>query len=194
MNNTFFHRYLAPLACVAGTFCMTLAFCIPAGAQTNSKGEEFFIVSSVDQKTHQLVLMRPTQLTVAAEIGPQTTSLGENGKKINPSTLRAGDTVWAVLKTDRDGSVHIVRIREGAMTEAELQKLYLHYSTSMPTDPTLPPLKPSPLNPPPQSGAAQPPASIPPVAGSNAMLRGQHRVGETHRRSHGPGGPARSNS
>lgn len=192
MNNTFFRRCLAPLTCAAGAFCMTLALCLPVRAQTNSKGEEFFIVSSVNQKAHQLVLMRPTQLTVAAEVGPQTICLGEDGKKISPSTLRAGDTIWAVIRTDKDGVSRIVRIREGAMTEAELQKLYLHYSTGAPAAPSSP-LKLSPLNPPPQSGATQPSPSASSGAGSNTMLRGQHRLAGTHRRPHGPGSPARAN-
>lgn len=193
MNNTFFRRYLTPLTCLAGAFCMTLAFCLPVRAQTNSKGEEFFIVSSVNQKAHQLVLMRPTQLTVAAEVGPQTICLGEDGKKISPSALRAGDTIWAVIRTGKDGVSRIVRIREGAMTEAELQRMYLHYSTGTPSATPPPPLKPSPLNPPPQSGTAQPSPSASSGARSNAMLRGQHRLAGTHRRPHGPGGPARAN-
>lgn len=192
MNNTF-HRQFAFLAVTAGALLMTLALCLPAQAQTNSRGEEFFIVSSVDQKNHQVVLMHPTQLTVAATISPQTICIGENGKKLSPSALRAGDTVWAILKTGKNGVTDLVSIREGAMTEAELQKLYLHYSTSNPSTPPPVPLKPSPLNPPPQSGSAQPPAIPPVAAGSNAMLRGQRRLGEAHRRSHGPGALAHSN-
>ncbi|MGH9709364.1 MAG: hypothetical protein ACRD37_02310 [Candidatus Acidiferrales bacterium] len=56
-----------------------LAIAVPAWAQAhpkNAQGEEFFIVSSVDLQKHQVVLMRPTQLTVVATIGPQTNYVG----------------------------------------------------------------------------------------------------------------------
>lgn len=192
MNNTFVRRYVALLAALAGAFLMTGALCLPLQAQTNSRGEEFFIISSVDQKTHQVVLMRPTQLTVAANVGAQTICRTESGEKMSASALRAGDTVWAVLK-GKSGAENLVSIREGAMTEAELQKLYLHYSASPLS--TTPPasVKPSPLNPPPQSGTAQPPAPGPNATGSNAMLQRERRPGELHRHPHGPGGPAHNN-
>lgn len=193
MNKSFFYRYFMALFGIAVALVMVLAISLPLQAQTDSKGEEFFIVSSVDQKNHQLVLMHPTQLTVAAVVSPQTVCISEDGKKMSTSALRAGDTVWAILKTGKNGVTKLVSIREGAMTQAELQKLYLHYSTPTPSTPPTIPLKPSPLNPPPQSGAAQPPATVPAVNGSNAMLRGQHRPGEPHRHPHGPGGPADSN-
>lgn len=193
MNNDSLHPQLARIAVLLGVLAMALAVCLPLQAQTNSRGEQFFIVSSVDQKTHQLVLMHPTQLTVAANITPKTICLGEDGKKMSPSTLRAGDTVWAILKTEKGGATDLVSIREGAMTQAELQKLYLHYSTTAPPTPPSIPIKASPLNPPPQSGSEQPSADPPTPIGSNALLRGQHRPGEIHRRPHGPGAPARTN-
>lgn len=195
MNNSFLCRHhLACLVATAAAFALTLVLCVPLQAQTNSKGEAFFIISSVDQKTHQVVLMHPTQLTVAANVGPQTICLAENGKKMSASALRAGDTVWAILKAGKNGAENLVSIREGAMTQAELQRLYLHYSTSSPSEALPPPVKPSPLNPPPQSGAAQSPATVPSMLGSNAMLRRQRRPDETPRRPHGPGGPAHRDS
>lgn len=187
MNNSFVRRYLALLGSVAATSLMTLALCLPLQAQTNSRGEEFFIISSVDQKTHQVVLMRPTQLTVAADVTAKTICLGENGKNMNTNKLQAGDTVWATLKADRSGAENLVTIREGAMTETELQKLYLHYSAPAVSVPPAMPVKPSPLNPPPQTGAAQPPAAAPNAIGSNAMLHRHHRPGELHPRPQGPG-------
>lgn len=190
MNSAIVRSHFSGLALVAGTFVLVLALCTPLQAQTNSKGEEFFIISSVDQKTQQVVLMRPTQLTVAANVGPQTVCLGEKGEKMTLSELRAGDTVWAVIKTGRNGVATALRIREGAMTQAELQRLYLHYSTA----PAEPPIKPVPLNPPPQSGSAQPPATVPSADGSNASLQRARRPGDKRPHRHGPGGPAHSDS
>lgn len=189
MNKVIIRSHFSELAMLAGTFVLALALCAPIHAQTNSKGEEFFMISSVDQKTHQVVLMRPTQLTVAAGVGPQTVCLGDKGQKMTVSELRAGDTVWAVVKTGKNGVATALRIREGAMTQAELERLYLHYSTSPSTEPSV---KPVPLNPPPQTGSTQPPAAAP-SDGSNAALRRSRRPGDTRQHRNGPGGPAHSN-
>lgn len=175
MNKTF-RLHFSGIAIIAGMLMLVSS----AQAQTNSRGEEFFIVSSVDQQTHQVVLMRPTQLTVAASVGPQTHCLTETGQKMSPSNLKAGDTVWAIVKPGKEGTINAVSIREGAMTQAELQKLYLHYSTA----PAQPLIKPVPLSPPPQSGTVQSPAAAPSaVAPSDATLRGKHRPGHV---SHHP--------
>jgi hypothetical protein len=169
MNRLSSRLHFSAMAIISG---MVLVFATPARAQTNSKGEAFFMVSSVDQQTHQVVLMRPTQLTVAANVGPQTRCLAENGQKMSLSSLKAGDTVWAIVKPGKNGAMNVVSIREGAMTQAELQKLYLHYTTA----PAQPPIKPIPLNPPPQSGAVQAPAAAPSATSpSDARLRGKHR-------------------
>lgn len=141
---------------VPGAIAFFLAFAIsmPAWAQTqpkNAQGEEFFIVSSVDLQKHQVVLMRPTQLTVVATIGPQTTYLGEKGQKLDVKAMKAGDTVWGITKPGPEGSVKAVRLRQGAMTPAELHKLYL----TAPARNTYS----VPMTPRPQSGAqAAPPA------------------------------------
>jgi hypothetical protein len=190
-NNSLIRRHLTLLG--AATLLMTLALCLPLQAQTNSKGEEFFIISSVDQKTHQVVLMRPTQLTVAADVTAKTICRGDDGKSMNTNNLQAGDTVWAIIKAGKNGAENLVSIREGAMTETELQKLYLHYSAPAPSTPPPMPVKPSPLNPPPQTGTAQPPAATAVPEGSNAMLQRQHRLNETHHHPHGPGASGHSN-
>ena len=189
MNKALIRLHFSRIATLAGTFVLALALCTPLHAQTNSKGEEFFIISSVDQKTHQVVLMRPTQLTVAASVGPQTVVLGEKGQKMAASELRAGDTVWAVVKPGKNGVSTALRIREGAMTQAEMQRLYLHYSPTAPEEPLA---KPVPLSPAPQTGSAQPPAVAPSADGSNALLRRHRRPGDMRIHRHGPGGPAHS--
>ena len=178
MNKTFSRLQFSGIAIIAG---MVLAFGASAQAQTNSKGEEFFMVSSVDQQTHQVVLMRPTQLTVAASVGPQTHCWAEDGQKMSPTGLKAGDTVWAIVKPGKNGVMNALSIREGAMTQSELEKIYLHYTTSAPTQP---PVQPIPLNPPPQSGTVQAPAAAPSTTSpSDATLRGKHRPGHV---SHHP--------
>jgi len=133
---------------------LALAVSAPAWAQAhpkNAQGEEFFIVSSVDLQKHQVVLMRPTQLTVVATIGPQTIYMGEKGQKLDVKAMKAGDTVWAIIKTERDGTVTAVRLRQGAMTVAELHKLYLSNSSIGANTMSMP--KPAPMTPRPQSGA-----------------------------------------
>ncbi|HLJ41057.1 MAG TPA: hypothetical protein VKT50_06175 [Candidatus Acidoferrales bacterium] len=139
---------------VAIAILLALAISTPAWAQAhpkNAQGEEFFIVSSVDLQKHQVVLMRPTQLTVVATIGPQTTYLGEKGQKLDVKAMKAGDTVWGITKPGPDGSVTAVRLRQGAMTPAELHKLYLQLPASNTYS--------APMTPRPQSGAqAAPPA------------------------------------
>lgn len=189
MNKVLIRLCFLGLAILAGTFVLALTLCPPLHAQTNSRGEEFFIISSVDQKTQHVVLMRPTQLTVAASITPQTVCVSEKGQKMTLSELRAGDTVWAVIKTGKSGVATALRIREGAMTQAELHQLYLHYSTAGPVEPLA---KPIPLNPPPQSGTVQPSANDPAANGSNATLRCARRPGDTRPHHHGPGGTAHS--
>ena len=162
------------------TLLLGLAVSLPTWAQAhpkNAQGEEFFIVSSVDLQKHQVVLMRPTQLTVVATIGPQTGYVGEKGQKLDVKQMKAGDTVWAITKPGPDGSVTAVRLRQGAMTPAELQKLYLHLptnnSSSIPT--------PAPLTPRPQSGA-----QVAPLAGASGASRYLTHLGRPRTRHHRP--------
>jgi hypothetical protein len=111
---------------------LALAVGAPARAQspmssTNSRGEQFYVISSVDMQKHQIVLMRPTQLTVVAATSDQTIYVGEQGQKLALKDLRAGQTVWATVRKDKSGQVFVAKIREGAMTVAELHRLFLDY-------------------------------------------------------------------
>ncbi|MFZ0640833.1 MAG: hypothetical protein WAM59_14170 [Candidatus Acidiferrales bacterium] len=176
MNKILIRLHFSRLAARAGALLLALALSTPLWAQANSKGEEFFMISSVDQQTHQVVLMRPTQLTVAANFSPQTVCLGEKGQKMTPKDLRAGDTVWAIIKTGKNGVVNALRIREGAMTETELRRLYLHYSTGSSNQP---PIAPKPLSPAPESGSVQTPSTGAgsPAGPSDATLQHAHKPG-----------------
>lgn len=118
----------------ASAFVAILALLLvaPVDAQTpkspsDSRGEQFYVISSVDMQKHQVVLMRPTQLTVVATTNDQTAYVGEKGQKLGLKDLHAGQTVWATLRKDTGGQVVAMKIREGAMTIAELHKLYLDY-------------------------------------------------------------------
>ena len=104
----------------------------PARAQSpmtpaDTRSEQFYMISSVDMQKHQIVLMRPTQLTVVATTNDQTAYLGEQGQKVALKDLRAGQTVWATTRKDKTGQVVAIRVRAGAMTVAELHKLFLDY-------------------------------------------------------------------
>lgn len=132
-------------ACVFALL-LALAVSAPAWARANprnAQGEEFFIVSSIDLQKRQLVLMRPTQLTLVATYNAQTEFLGEKGEKLAIKDFKAGQTVWAITRPGKDGEVTAIRLREGAMTAAELHKLYLSTPSSN-SYTSMPPLSPLP--------------------------------------------------
>ena len=115
-------------------FAAFLAAALPSAAlaqarrvSSDIRGEQFYVISSVDMQKHQIVLMHPTQLTVVATVNDQTAYLGEKGEKVGLKDLHAGQTVWAILRKDNGSQISAVRIREGAMTVAQLHKLYLDY-------------------------------------------------------------------
>ncbi len=88
--------------------------------------EEFFIVSSVNTEKKQLVLKRPTEVTVLVLVNEKTVYLDERGKPLNFSELRAGDTVYVTSTRSSEAGVLLAsRIRKGAMTLEELRRRYL---------------------------------------------------------------------
>jgi hypothetical protein len=100
-----------------------------SGTATNSKssgGEEFFITTSVDSAKHQLVLKRPTEVTLLIQTNDQTAITGENGEHLAVSDLRTGDTVFVTLKAGTNPPLAL-RIRKAPMTVAELHRRYLNY-------------------------------------------------------------------
>lgn len=196
MNNSKFRPKLRNIPMAA----LALALCVPVSlrAQTNAKGESFYIISSVNFQNHQIVLMHPTQLTVVADFGPQTVVLDENGKKLTTKDLKAGDTVWAVVKKGKkNDDASLLRIRMGAMTQSELRQLYLKYPANGTPNVPVTPVKPTP-----QTGAAQPQSNLPPGTQANPAMRspgvpGARQPGHpdhVHARPHGPGPGLRTNS
>jgi hypothetical protein len=99
------------------------------GAQKKpaAANDEFFIVSSVDAPKHQLVLKRPTEVTVLMNVDDKTVYLDESGKPLRLTDLRAGDTVYVNAAAGSDGELLAQRIRKGPMTVQELHKRYLNY-------------------------------------------------------------------
>jgi hypothetical protein len=107
----------------------SLLFLLPPFAHAQKKtaaGEEFFIVASIDQAQSQLLLKRPTEVTLLAKVTPKTQFADDKGKLIKLSDLRAGDTVWAVT-SGGDTNTSIGRLRKGSMTVADLHRYYLDY-------------------------------------------------------------------
>jgi hypothetical protein len=118
-------RQLARLVLVTAAALAPMA----VSAQTKTRVErapsdEFFIVSSVDLSKNQLLLKRPTEVTDVMRVDGTTRYLGEDGKPVGLSDLRAGDTVYIRSKPGTGGSVAI-EIRKGPMTVAELRRRYL---------------------------------------------------------------------
>jgi hypothetical protein len=98
-------------------------------AESNKKtpeGEQFFMVASVDLQKSQLLLKRPTEVTLLTHVGDKTKYLDSAGKPIQLSNLRAGDTVWVTVSNGSSGAT-ATRVRKGDMTVAELHRYYLDY-------------------------------------------------------------------
>ncbi len=90
-------------------------------------GEEFFIISSIDIAKSQLVLMRPTEVTVLMQVLEKTTYLDEKGQALHLNDLRAGDTVWVTSVGGDEQTQMAIRIHKGPMTVQELHRLYLNF-------------------------------------------------------------------
>jgi hypothetical protein len=91
-----------------------------------ASGEQFFIVASIDRQNSQLLLKRPTEVTLLVKIGPKTKYLDKDGHSTTLSGFRAGDTVWAKLSNDSTEPT-VIEMREGQMTVADLHRYYLDY-------------------------------------------------------------------
>jgi hypothetical protein len=94
------------------------------GKKTPS-GEEFYIIASVDQPKSELLLKRPSEVTLLMKVTEKTKYQDESGKAIPLSDFRAGDTVWVVATGGAEPTA--IRIRRGGMTIPELHRYYLDY-------------------------------------------------------------------
>ncbi len=95
-------------------------------AKTNVKGEQFFIIASLDQSKSEILVKRPDEVTLLLNTTPKTQYFDENGKALKLSDLRAGDTVWATSTGGAQPTA--IQIRKGQMTVADLHRYYLDYA------------------------------------------------------------------
>jgi hypothetical protein len=95
-------------------------------AKKTPTGEQFFIVASIDLQKSQLLLKRPTEVTLLTHVDDKTKYLDSTAKPIQLSSLRSGDTVWVTISNSSSGAT-AVRVRKGEMTLAELHHYYLDY-------------------------------------------------------------------
>jgi hypothetical protein len=102
------------------------------GTGAPSAGEEFYIISTVDLAKKQMVLKKPTEVTVLMLVPDKTTLTNLEGKRIQLKDLRAGDTVYVRAAPDSQGRLVASSIRIGIMTEREL---YEHYLKGIPITP-----------------------------------------------------------
>lgn len=109
---------------------LLLAISISPAASAQGKktpgGEEFFILSSVDQTKSQVLLKHPTEVTQLMKVDDKTLYQDEQGKAIHLTDLHAGDTVWVIASAPGKDAVPVAsRIRKGPMTVKDLHRLYL---------------------------------------------------------------------
>ena len=91
-----------------------------------ASGVQFFIFASIDHQNSQVLLKRPTEVTVLVKLSPNSKYLNDAGKAITLASFRAGDTVWAKLSGDSPEPT-LIQMRQGEMTVADLHRYYLDY-------------------------------------------------------------------
>ena len=126
MNRRFFRISAIRALIIVLLAGIALAANVSAQNKKNSSGEEFFIVASLDQQKSQLLLKRPSEVTVLLKVGDKTQLADETGKPLKLTDLRAGDTVWVISSGDPSAPT-AVHIRKGQMTLADLHRYYLDY-------------------------------------------------------------------
>ena len=122
-------RYLLVLAGSLLGLCFSLWLRAQGRQPAGSTAEQFFIVSSVNSNKQQLVLKRPTEVTLLVGVNDKTAYLDQQGRPLQLKDFRAGDTVYVTLRSGAEGPPVITRIRKGLMTLEELRRRYLKAST-----------------------------------------------------------------
>jgi len=106
----------------------SLAVHLQAQNKKTSGGEEFFIVSSIDPAKSQVLLKRPTEVTLIMKITDKTVILDVANRPLHLTDLHAGDTVWVIASSGANGGSSALRIRKGLMTVELLHRYFLDYS------------------------------------------------------------------
>ncbi len=122
-------RYLLVLAGLLLGLCFSCCLYAQGKEAGSTKAEEFFIVSSVNSNKEQLVLKRPTEVTLLVRVNDKTAYLDQQGRPLQLKDFRAGDTVYVTLRSSAEGPAVITRIRKGLMTLVELRRRYLKLAT-----------------------------------------------------------------
>ncbi|MGH9342843.1 MAG: hypothetical protein ACRD19_03660 [Terriglobia bacterium] len=96
-----------------------------AEASGRSYEGDFFIITSVNRRNHELFLKAPTEVTKLMLVNDKTAFFDDQGKQMTFADLRAGDTVY-VSSSERSGAEAVaLRVQEGPMTSAILHSRYL---------------------------------------------------------------------
>jgi hypothetical protein len=120
------NRHGAPPSAAAGAPGAPASAAASAPPKAAAPGEQFYIVSSIDPQKQEVLLKRPTEVTLLMKIGTSTQIVDETGMPLKMLDLRAGDTVW-VTSSGGAAEPTAVRIRKGQMTVADLHRFYLDY-------------------------------------------------------------------
>ena len=118
----FLFLLLAPL------LAASLALRVQGQTKMTSGGEEFFIVSSIDSAKSQVLLKRPTEVTLLMKVTDKTAFLDATDKPLHLTDLHAGDTVWVTSSALTEGGPTALRIRKGPMTVELLHRYFLDYA------------------------------------------------------------------
>lgn len=116
-----------PLAAAAmlAALLLSVGAVAPAAAAQTFEGD-FYIISSINKRNHELFLKAPTEVTQLMQVNDKTAYLNEEGKPIAFADLRAGATVYVVSrKPSSDAEPIAERVQEGPMTAAILHARYL---------------------------------------------------------------------
>jgi hypothetical protein len=105
----------------------SLAVRVQAQNKKTPGGEEFFIVSSIDPSKSQVLLKRPTEVTLLMKIIDKTIILDATNKPLHLTDLHAGDTVWVTPSSSDEKGPIAIRIRRGPMTVELLHRYFLNY-------------------------------------------------------------------
>ena len=106
----------------------SLALRVQAQSKKTSGGEEFFIVSSIDPAKSQVLLKRPTEVTLLMKITDKTVILDSKTKPLHLTDLQAGDTVWVTSSGTADSGPTALTIRKSPMTVELLHRYFLDYA------------------------------------------------------------------
>jgi hypothetical protein len=124
-------RHPLVFPCLLLGFC-SLCLCAQGRERAGStEAEQFFIISSVDSNKQQLVLKRPTEVTLLVRVNRTTAYSDQQGRPLHLKDFRAGDTVYVTLRSRAEGPPVITRIRKGLMTLEELRRRYLRGATGV---------------------------------------------------------------